>query len=520
MNRTVNISHKAYFGMVGAYLIVPIVFFFLGYLKLPIGILLSLALISVFVLAIIDCNNNPAGMKNDYSLAFPVKFLIISAIFAIIISVLSGIGEFVWSTYDHAFRRATLNDLVNYSWPVIYDPSTQTNPEVIEETISMGPQGFVYYFTFWMIPAAIGKLFGITAANIALVLWSSIGITLILMGIAIYSKKISYSHLFVFLVFSGVDAIPFVLNQCFFHIQNNGFWLDGCMPYLSYISVFVQLQDVFNQAIPCFLIVILLMIAHNNRNIGTVASLIFAYSPWATIGMLFPAIVQLFRKENRSTDKKKDLKNILGIGNLAVPIIMLLVFGSFYLSKKEFTTIKGFTFTYYDSFGLFILAYIILIVVEVLPAAGLVFSKQKNNPLFWGVIILLLLLPFYRVTKANDFVMRCSMPGILCLSVFLAQKVAEIAYEDKQLFDRKEKRKGFKANLKLAILSFILVLMSFVAAFKLYIVISAMYYHDLGNPYDIESFGNIKDYEYYYEVSSQFYVSDYKDTFFFKYLAK
>ena len=520
MNKPVNISFKAYLGIVGAYLIIPIIVFFLGYLKLPIGILLSLAVAALLVLAIRDCNSNPDGLKTDHSLAFPIKFLIISAVFALIVTVLSGVGEFVWSTYDHAFRRATMNDLVSYSWPIVYDPSTQTNPEVIEQMTSFEPQGFVYYLTFWMIPAVVGKIAGITAANIALVIWTAIGITLILMGTAFYIKKTSYAIHFVYLVFAGIDAIPFVLNQCFFHIQGHGFWLDGCMPFMAYVSNFVQLQDVFNQAVPSFLILLLLLIGKNNRSTGTVASLIFAYSPWATLGMLVPAFIQLLRKENLSSDKKQNLKNVLGIGNIAMPIVMLLVYGSFYLSKKEVTSIKGFTFTFYDSLWLYILAYIVLIVIEVLPSAGLVFSQQKKNPLFWGAVITLLLLPLYRVTKANDFIMRCSMPALACLSLFLTKKVSGIASEDKKLFAEKKKRTGLKANLKLAVLSFILVLMSFVAAYKIYIVISAAYYNDMGNPYEIGSFGDIYHPGYYYEVSSQFFVPDYEDTFFFKYLAK
>jgi hypothetical protein len=63
---------------------------------LYIGILLSLAVAALLVLAIRDCNSNPDGLKTDHSLAFPIKFLIISAVFALIVTVLSGVGGYIF----------------------------------------------------------------------------------------------------------------------------------------------------------------------------------------------------------------------------------------------------------------------------------------------------------------------------------------------------------------------------------------------------------------------------------------
>ena len=46
------------------------------------------------------------------------------------------------------------------------------NTDIITNTKSN--EILVYYFTFWMIPALIGKIAGWTVANIALLVWLSL----------------------------------------------------------------------------------------------------------------------------------------------------------------------------------------------------------------------------------------------------------------------------------------------------------------------------------------------------------
>lgn len=506
--------------MSGIYLILPIVIFFFGYLKPLVSLPCIFLLIGTFIWALRDCGKNAdqIPLKDDFEM--PLKFLMIACVYAVIVTIITGVGEYVWTAYDHAFRRATLNDLISYRWPVIYHPDTQTIPDVILQMDTSRPQGFVYYFTYWMVPAVVGKLAGFTAANITLILWNSVGIVLILTGMSMYLKRASYASMFVFLCFSGLDVIPYTINSFTFQFETQWMWVDGCVPHMSYISNFNNLENVYHQAIPCYLIVILLMLMKNNRNIGLIASLIFAYSPWTTFGMFIPAGVQLLRKDNRSYDMKRNLKNIFGFGNIIAPLIMLFIYGAFYYSKSDSTAERGFVVTYYGSFGWYLLAYVILIAVEVLPAAGLVFTSRKNDPLFRGAIVLLLLCPIYKISDSNDLAMRASMPGLFILAVFLAAKISDYAVEDEKLARKGKKRKGFKAHAKLAVLSLILVGMAYVTAYMLSVIIPAFFYNDLGSAHDIESFGNQSTPYYTQKISDQFFVPDPDDTFFFKYLAK
>ncbi|MBQ1739588.1 MAG: hypothetical protein II108_05045, partial [Clostridiales bacterium] len=316
MSKKIKISYKLFFTLAVIYLALPVAIFFLGYLKLVFGLIFSVLLIAAVFLAVRDCSRNPDGNKLDLKsdISFPLSFIIASVIFAFAVTITNGVGEYVWAPFDHAYRRAILNDLINYKWPIIYDPATQTNPEVIEILNLQNNQGFVYYFTYWLPAAVIGKIFGFTAGNITLIIWNALGIFLTLIGMCKYIRKASYGTLFMFLCFSGLDVIPYLINEI--HPYDGWTWIEGWVPFVSFISNFNNLENVYNQVIPCYLIVTLILLSKNNRSLGFIGGILFAYSPWATIGVLIPAFVRLFSKDLKAKEKKKSVLNIFTYNNL------------------------------------------------------------------------------------------------------------------------------------------------------------------------------------------------------------
>ena len=520
MTKTIKITYKSFFAIAGLYLLLPVLIFFIGYLKIPVAIFCVLATAAVAYLSFRDCNRTADGLISDDSFDMPVKYLAAAVIFAAGVTIITGVGELVWSTYDHAFRRAILNDLIDYRWPVIFSPETQTNADVRSMITSSSPQGFIYYFTYWMPAALTGKLFGFTAANTCLIIWNSLGIVLILTGMSIYLKRASYASMFVLLCFSGLDVIPYYINDILLGIDEQWMWVDGCVPHMSFISNFNNLENVYHQAIPCYLIIILLMTARNNRSTGLIGSLMFAYSPWATFGMIVPCIAKFFDSKCRTSDRKKNILNIVHPCNIVMPVIMIAIYGAFYMAKADSASERGFTWNYYGSIPMFLLAYLILIAVEVLPVAALVFTKQKTNPMFIGAMILLFLCPLYKITDSNDFTMRASMPGLFILAVFLAQMVSDYAVEDYELAKKRKKRKGAKAHIRLALMSLVLVGMAYVTYFMLSVIVPGTIMGGDRPTDDIVSFGNQATPYYTQKISDQFFAEDPKDTLFFKYLGK
>ena len=520
MNKCVKVNYRSFFAVAGVYLLLPVLIFFAGYLKIPVAAACVAVTCLIGYLAFRDSNRAPDRSLMEDCVTIPVKFIVIASVFAVCVTVITGVGELVWTTYDHAFRRAILNDLINYKWPVIYQPETQMNPDVRQMITSQAPQGFIYYFTYWMPAALTGKLFGFTAANIFLILWNSLGIVLIIIGISIYVRRNSYASMFVLLCFSGLDVIPYYINQIWLNIDEQWMWVDGCVPHMSFVSNFNNMENVYHQAIPCYLIIILLLTARNNRSTGLIGSLMFAYSPWATFGMIVPCIVQLFNGRYRTGDRRRNIRNILSPCNIVMPVIILIIYGAFYMAKADSASDRGFTWEYYGSIGKFIPAYLILLAVEVLPVAALVFSKRRKDPMFWGAIIILLLCPLYKITESNDFTMRASMPGLFILAVFLVKLISDYSEEDTKLARQNKKRKGIAANLKLAALSVVLVGMAYVTYFMLSVIIPGTFMSSDRPENHIVSFGNQATPYYTEKISDQFFSENPYDTLFFKYLGK
>ena len=150
MSKKIKISYKLFFTLAVIYLALPVAIFFLGYLKLVLGLIFSAVLIAAVFLAVRDCTKNADGNKLELKsdISFPLSFIIAAIVFAFAVTITNGVGEYVWAPFDHAYRRAILNDLINYKWPIIYDPATQSNPEVREILNLQNNQGFVYYFTY------------------------------------------------------------------------------------------------------------------------------------------------------------------------------------------------------------------------------------------------------------------------------------------------------------------------------------------------------------------------------------
>lgn len=524
MSKKINISYKLFFTLAVIYLALPVVIFFLGYLKLVFGLIFTAIVAAAAVLAIRDCTKDPDGNKLELKsdISFPLSFIIAAVIFAFIVTITNGVGEYVWAPFDHAYRRAILNDLINYKWPIIYDPATQTNPEVIEILNLQNNQGFVYYFTYWLPAAVVGKLLGFDAGNITLVIWNALGIFLTLIGMCKYIKKASYGTLFMFLCFSGLDVIPYLINEI--HPYSGWTWIEGWVPYVSMISNFNNLENVYNQAIPCYLIVTLLLQSKNNRSLGFVSSLLFAYSPWATIGILIPALARLFSKDMKVSTTKKTVLNIFTYNNLSVPILMLFSYGAFYGAKSGALHMKGFLWEFYDgNILMFIVVLILLFIIEILPSFAFVVKGHKKDPMLWSAMAVLFILPFYFLSEGNNLVMRGTMPALFVLCTFMAQRIAEFTTEDEIIRNsNKKKRLSKKETFVRLAFSLVIIGMTYVTYFMVTVIYPMTFFTEERFTDSIVSFGNIANNEADFVIVSQdqFFVDKPEDKFFYKYLAK
>jgi hypothetical protein len=151
------------------YIVLPFLIFIIGWLKWYYALIISATvLISLFF----SFNQYEPYPKLDIK-KYPKKIII--AFSVIILWVLfSGIGGFGYQNGDHHFRNAIFRDLITHEWPVIYDiQGIELNHPLKGKTFML-----VYYIGYWLPSAVVGKLFGWSAANFSLFLWTVLGLFL------------------------------------------------------------------------------------------------------------------------------------------------------------------------------------------------------------------------------------------------------------------------------------------------------------------------------------------------------
>lgn len=513
--KSITIPYPWLYASIVLFLTIPLFMFFLGYLKLQVSIPLTLIFAGIVLYCVSDCMNGPDGNKNwgsDKDLKIPLSYLIGFAVTALAVSFVSGAGEYIYTLQDHEYRRAILRDLINYDWPVIYNYNTQTNPEVIKIFgMASGQRAFSYYFIYWMPAALAGKAFGFNVGNFVLYLWNSIGIFLSLLSTSAVIKKVTAWVPFIFVFFSGLDIIPNLVYELTHY--SDWRWFEGFVTSMSYVSNFRELASVFNQMVPCFLVVAILLMSNNTRSMGLTAGILFCYSPWAVFGILPMVAAFLFGKNLRASKISKTLYNTFSPANIASAVLILTIFGSYYMTNSGAVGYKGFAWEYFSNPGWFILAYIVFILIEVIPFALILYKREKNNPVFIAAFATLLILPFYRVSEMNDFTMRGSMPALFFFCILLCGVVPEV-------MDQKNTPTTKKGWLKSAAIMLTVILMTFPTLLNLFVIFGSMLQGDKGNEENIGSLGNIRQAEYAEVIQEQFFAEGYEGSFFYRYFAK
>ena len=507
----VTITRGTFFTASLIYLTLPIVIFFFGYLKIVWALLFSALTITAVVFAIKRFKQEGSKDHTDKITLKPSYFAVVIPLI-IIFLFLGGVSEYSWTTIDHRVRYAILNDLINYKWPVIFDFSTQENP-IVAAQLGEGKVAFAYYFVFWMVPAVVGKLFGLLAARIVLLIWSAIGLILIAIGaLILYGKQSRF--LFIGLVlFAGFDVFPYLYNE---YISGFGATWEDWTWHFRVVGNFYQLMNVFHQSLPGWLITLLLLLCTNSKSIGLLGSLMFCYSPWAAIGVLPMCICKLIIT-NRRLKAKEVLKNLFTIGNLVAPVVFLVCFATFYTANSNATYDYGFIWTFYGNKFTMVIDYVAYVVFEFGLWVLLIHKKYKKDWMFYCAILTMLIIPIYKMTGPNDLLMRGSMAPLFAIGLYAVMFVTDSFNEMMEKGNKKVKPRLVVLSLLVAACtSFNFMLTSTLLTFMTY----AKMEPETDIKTGIESFGNINDEQYIVMVQAQFYVYDYENNVFFKYLAK
>lgn len=493
-----NISiEKILFAVALFYVSFPVILFAFGWLHLYYAIPLTALLLAMGYFIMKDISKEAEVVlickKN-------VFYWIVSAFVISLWVYISGIGRNVFQNYDFWVRNPIFRDLCTENWPVIYDLSKE--PEYVQNLIGSEKVLFAYYFAWWLPASAISKVFALETVmrHVVLLCWAFLGCMLVLFMICRMLKKCSYVPLLLFVFFGGLDVIPYYIIHGEIPLTEHIEWW---AEFFQYSSNSALITNVFNQSIPIWLIAVIVLQLKDSKYIAAVGSLIFAYSAWGIFGIV-PIIIAA------SIRNRFELKKALNAVNIFIPAFMLVVYGTFYTASNGSSGGVGTIFARNDGrLRQVMLAYLLFVLVE-FGAYFIALGKDAvYNKYYVTVLIELLLFPLFQIRDYN-FTMRGSICPLFILSFWIMKYLVDNWSNPKEKLRRNA-----------------IIVILVIAAFPAVIDLNRAVHNTFNDPDNmvndsVISFADMQiDVEYFINTArGQFFVDDYTDSFFGKYLLK
>ena len=274
--------------------------------------------------------------------------------------------------------------------------------------------------------AAVVKATGcpIAVGQTLLFFWTLCNVFLAFYLLTRVLKCYSWLALCTMMLFGGLDIAGWaVRHHCISFTEHLEWW--AC--FFQYSGMTTQLYWVFNQAVPLWLIMGLFLLLTSSRCTAAVGALAFAYSPFATVGLVPIAVTAILKPLNaaRQTLLEK-IRAALTPANLLVPVLMLLTYGSYYLqSGGAAESVAGEAGLVFTHLGIPLLNalfyYCALLGMEVYIYYLALGKTAMRSRFYWVVLIELTLIPLYWTRGQNDFCMRTSIPALFLLMVMVLQ---------------------------------------------------------------------------------------------------
>ncbi len=386
------------FRLTCSYLLIPFILFCIGWLRSTIALPLTAFMLWVFW----RLWKNAGSSDESISLRATISAIALTGLWVF----LSGVGGYAFQNWDHHWRNAVLRDLITYDWPVVY-----SSPE-------HGPvKMLVYYVGYWLPSALVGKAFGWSAANFFLFLWTWLGVLLTVLHLNLRLKTSLLKTVLLLIAFSGMDALGTLLFAGEYPtlwppVQHLEIWAGN----LQYSSFTTQLFWVFNQSVPAWLCIALLL-NKPRREVAVFAwSLCFFFAPLASIGLLPYLLAEWF--EQTQFTVKSFLQGIRF--DLLFASVLIVLTSYLFFASNAAAQARGLqSLELKDVLVFFLLEGGIL---------WLLLAPRLWRDPRWAVTgLLLFLMPFIQFGHGRDFVMRASMAPLFYLLVWSGETIFQNA---------------------------------------------------------------------------------------------
>lgn len=396
------------------YLAVPIFIFLVAWNRPLVAIVCGGSLLGAIYFSFKVVNKQEVSLlKIKKRTAFKIALIIMIWVF------LSGIGGYFFQTSDHGARNAIFRDLINYSWPVVYD----------------NDMTLTYYIGYWLIPALFGKLallitgsasIAWTVGSFALYAFTCTGISIVFLQISSYLKRYTDKDFWIvilaLILFSGLDVLGILLKN-----DNLSFHLEPWAVYYQYSSNTTQLFWVFNQAIPAWIGTMLIVGSKSIEIDVFIGVLLILFSPLPLIGCFLICSIKVFSLLLKSSTGGvvRVVKDVISISNCLSIIILPVVFT--FIRMNNSLSRGGGPSGFNLNIGELNYVNIIVLVAFWLLEFGIyllfIYKNQKHNYLFYCCLIFLPIICMFRIGSRNDFEMRASIPMLFVLMVLVINEL-------------------------------------------------------------------------------------------------
>ncbi|MEE3344095.1 MAG: hypothetical protein VZS44_08415 [Bacilli bacterium] len=383
------------------YLLVSLIIFLIGNLKAIFSIPLVLLLLICFYKAI----NNFSVMRQRI---FDNKRIYIVILLIVLWVVYSGIGGFIWQNpWDHRFRNAIFMDLVKYKWPVVNNNNL-----------------LCYYLGFWLPSALMGKLFGLNIGYLFQVLWAIIGLFITYGLLCQYLKKVKISMLLFFIFYSGLDIFLFLLFSKLSFVDAvksvfGGRHIELITVYFNSSSNTTLLFWLYNQIIPFWIGMLLILLQKNSKSLLFIYSLMLLYSPFALVS-LFPVIVYKILEDSNKISLK-NINKFFSFQNI-VSFIIIIIIAIYYKTNIAVGKIN-----YLNINADILKKYVCYLFFEYFIYLFFIYKKNYKDIVLNILIVVILIGSFITMGNSYDFSWRICIPLSFYIMLLLM----------KELYDKK-----------------------------------------------------------------------------------
>lgn len=403
-----NFAYKIAF----VYLLVSYVIFSVGWMK-PIYAIVCCGIVFV---SSVKCFRQSSFIDDSSLSNTEWKKLLVAFVIILIWTGVSGVGGAAYQTEDHVWRNAMYETLVNQKWPVIE-----------AEIEGVGRRGYSYYMGFWLPAACVGKVFGLDIGYKFQIVWAALGIFLFYLLLCKILRRISIWPLIIFIFFSGMDILGYYILGNDIGSVSQTMHLEWWASAYQFSSFTTQLFWVFNQAIPAWLAVVMILSSQDAKSTVLVWSTMVLNCTMPFVGMI-PIIADKLLKNLLFTkdDIREWGKGVFTFQNVAGGGIVGIT-SFLFLSKGN--EMGGIHFIELNDGGW--LLYLVFIMLE----AGFLWISlywiHKKTILYYLSFLWICICPLLDLYGDKNFCMRASIPALLTLFIYTVQALY-IGIEEKR----------------------------------------------------------------------------------------